>query len=642
MTHSRTLVPITREYLRQFYVKFPLDPVPVGVLETHIAAVDGLAGQVTLAGSKMPELFGMQTPKRIDDCFWRNRMICEELALSLARLRSALAAQGAPAEALAAAERCGALLTAAEASVRAVQEHNTDSVKAQMKQFIPQDFRGAMLESRRAATEAKYGKQVADLVKRGGTVRQKYELYLQQQWERRQTLVALGECSGVYRVVVKWVAGIPQVLLDFAKEVNAKLGPMEEQRIKYGPDLYGITTLGFRLDVCLAAWAEAAEAAAKPAAAGAASAAAVAAAAALVETVEPAVQFYEQHMLRVVRFIGNVFQHSPFFVTKEDLAEHDGHAVPSSTAKDQGLAGAAKTATPPPASSASVTSLASASAASQADAKPAAAAAAAAEPAAVTNALPPVAAPVVVVAAEAAAGGGQLAKAASVQAPPTPPAAAGAALLPSMSDTSTPAGSAEAAGPLAAAAAADAQAAPPPAAPAAAARSAPPAAVTVPSFSGAAPSAPRPAPLGRAPTPAPGFHIPGFAGHGHNHPHPPHHPRESRGSITGDSEVGSFVSAEDGAEWHQPEQGYADERGDHRSPGGLLLGCFSLGRHAQTPPQPTPHAHGSSSSNGHGSGSGNGLGSPQPQQGQGQGQGQVAATGHVEAAPLVELGPIAE
>lgn len=38
-------------------------------------------------GSKVPEQFGMETPKRIDDCFWRNRMICEELALSFSRLK---------------------------------------------------------------------------------------------------------------------------------------------------------------------------------------------------------------------------------------------------------------------------------------------------------------------------------------------------------------------------------------------------------------------------------------------------------------------------------------------------------------------------------------------------------------------------
>lgn len=57
----------------------------------------------------------------------------------------------------------------------------------------------------RVGTEARYRKQVNDLVKRGGTIRQKYDLYLQQQWERRQALVQLGECSGMYKVVIKCV-----------------------------------------------------------------------------------------------------------------------------------------------------------------------------------------------------------------------------------------------------------------------------------------------------------------------------------------------------------------------------------------------------------------------------------------------------
>jgi hypothetical protein len=47
-----------------------------------------------------------------------------------------------------------------------------------------------------------------------------------------------------------------QVLLDFAKEVNSPKGPMEEQRLKYGPEVYAITSLGVELDVLAALWAE--------------------------------------------------------------------------------------------------------------------------------------------------------------------------------------------------------------------------------------------------------------------------------------------------------------------------------------------------------------------------------------------------
>lgn len=49
------------------------------------------------------------------------------------------------------------------------------------------------------------------------TVLRRYELYLSQQWERREALVAMGNLSGVFKVLVKYVGGVPTVLLDFAK-----------------------------------------------------------------------------------------------------------------------------------------------------------------------------------------------------------------------------------------------------------------------------------------------------------------------------------------------------------------------------------------------------------------------------------------
>ncbi len=49
---------------------------------------------------------------------------------------------------------------------------------------------------------------------------------------------------------------MPQVLLDFAKEINAKLGPMEEQRLKYGPDLYRVCGVGNEVVVTCAVWAD--------------------------------------------------------------------------------------------------------------------------------------------------------------------------------------------------------------------------------------------------------------------------------------------------------------------------------------------------------------------------------------------------
>lgn len=43
--------------------------------------------------------------------------------------------------------------------------------------------------------------------------------------------------------MVKVLAGVPQVLLDFIKKINDKDGPMIEQRLAYGPRLYELTKL---------------------------------------------------------------------------------------------------------------------------------------------------------------------------------------------------------------------------------------------------------------------------------------------------------------------------------------------------------------------------------------------------------------
>ncbi len=134
----------------------------------------------------------METPKRIDDCFWRNRMICEELALSFSRLKlhvgheeelskgqrvpctlappsrrlnllTQMAAPPHPFRLLtvqseptadqrydcaappfpplalpAACDRMHGRLVQAERDILAVQESNTASVKGQLQQFIPQ------------------------------------------------------------------------------------------------------------------------------------------------------------------------------------------------------------------------------------------------------------------------------------------------------------------------------------------------------------------------------------------------------------------------------------------------------------------------------------------------------------------------
>ena len=81
----------------------------------------------------------------------------------------------------------------------------------------------------------------------GGSIRDKYDLLWEQQMDRRKALEALGSASGMFKYVVALVAGVPESILDFLKSINDPNGPMEEQRARYGPDLYEITDLGAQL-----------------------------------------------------------------------------------------------------------------------------------------------------------------------------------------------------------------------------------------------------------------------------------------------------------------------------------------------------------------------------------------------------------
>jgi len=79
------------------------------------------------------------------------------------------------------------------------------------------------------------------LIDSGGSIKEKYDLYWKLQLERRQTLVHIGNATGAYKAIIKYIGGVPQVLLDFIKTVNDTAGPMEELRIRFGPKAYYLT-----------------------------------------------------------------------------------------------------------------------------------------------------------------------------------------------------------------------------------------------------------------------------------------------------------------------------------------------------------------------------------------------------------------
>nr|GEV52696.1 hypothetical protein [Tanacetum cinerariifolium] len=122
--------------------------------------------------------------------------------------------------------------------------------------------------------------------------------------ERRRQLAQLGSAAGVYKTVVKYLVGVPQVLLDFVRQINDDQGPMEEQRHRYGPPMYALTkmVLNIHLFLSLSWWRYEDVKLQKH----------------HQSILEEAVNVYASELERFLSFIGEVFANSPFFVTTEE------------------------------------------------------------------------------------------------------------------------------------------------------------------------------------------------------------------------------------------------------------------------------------------------------------------------------------
>ncbi|PWA68701.1 GOLD-like protein [Artemisia annua] len=126
----------------------------------------------------------------------------------------------------------------------------------------------------------------------------------------RRQLSQLGSATGVYKTLVKYLVGVPQVLLDFIRQINDDHGPMEEQRQRYGPPLYALTkmVLNIRLYLSLSWWHYEDLKLQKN----------------QISILEEAVQVYVSELERFLTFIGEVFANSPFFVTAEEAGAIEG------------------------------------------------------------------------------------------------------------------------------------------------------------------------------------------------------------------------------------------------------------------------------------------------------------------------------
>ncbi|KNA07678.1 hypothetical protein SOVF_169670 isoform B, partial [Spinacia oleracea] len=175
--------------------------------------------------------------------------------------------------------------------------------------YMPQDFRGTLIRQQRERSERTKQAEIDALVKSGGSIHDRYALLWKQQMERRRQLAQLGSATGVYKTLVKYLVGVPQVLLDFIRQINDDDGPMEEQRHRYGPPLYSLTkmVLTIRLFIFLM-WTrfDARKITEKELA-----------------TLEQAVNTYTTEFERFIKFMGEVFANSPFFISADEVGSID-------------------------------------------------------------------------------------------------------------------------------------------------------------------------------------------------------------------------------------------------------------------------------------------------------------------------------
>ncbi|PVH62742.1 hypothetical protein PAHAL_3G384800 [Panicum hallii] len=175
--------------------------------------------------------------------------------------------------------------------------------------YMPQDFRGTLIRQQRERSERNKQAEVDALVSAGGSIHDRYALLWKQQMERRVQLAQLGSATGVYKTLVRYLVGVPQVLLDFIRQINDDNGPMEEQRERYGPALYTLTKLVLAirlyLHVSLARYEQR-----------------------KIEqddiaVLQQAVIIYTEEFWKFTEFIGKVFVNAPFFISADDAGAVD-------------------------------------------------------------------------------------------------------------------------------------------------------------------------------------------------------------------------------------------------------------------------------------------------------------------------------
>ncbi|GMP86226.1 hypothetical protein CsSME_00039077 [Camellia sinensis var. sinensis] len=214
------LVPITRAFLASYYDKYPFTPLSddVSRLTTEIRSVaSDLCKDFppTEGESLLIDEADCQPPHKIDENMWKNREQIEEILFLLESSHWPEAfQQQSTSEDAELASLFGRLRDKFQNTLKVLeffQSRNAEYVFNTVMTYMPQDFRGTLIRQQRERSERNKQAEVDALVSAGGSIRDRYAMLWNQQMERRRQLAQLGSATGVYKTLVKYLVGVPEV-----------------------------------------------------------------------------------------------------------------------------------------------------------------------------------------------------------------------------------------------------------------------------------------------------------------------------------------------------------------------------------------------------------------------------------------------
>ncbi|KAH9622163.1 hypothetical protein KSS87_017021 [Heliosperma pusillum] len=302
MASTEGLVPITRAYLSSYYDKYPLIPLSddIAAISSQLRSlISDFCSQSTLTQDEkvVVDEVDYEPPHKIDENMWKNRENIEEIIYLLDRSQWPATLQHQAVEDPEIAAALDQLKDKFEKSFKTLQyfqTKNADFVFSTVMSYMPQDLRGTLIRQQKERSERNRQAEVDALVKSGCSIRDRYALLWRQQMDRRRQLASLGSATGVYKTLVKYLVGVPQVLLDFIHQIN------DDEGIEYECPL-------LQPELSRKVLSQQAHGRAKAATAD------------QLNILKRAANLYTCEFERFIVFIGEVFANSPFFISADEV-----------------------------------------------------------------------------------------------------------------------------------------------------------------------------------------------------------------------------------------------------------------------------------------------------------------------------------